>query len=274
MVHIANNLKKCSGIYVIMNVFNKKMYIGSSGNIYNRLQKHFSLLRHNKHENIKLQNSFNKHGEKYFSYHVLEFCYDTLLLEKEQYYIDKLKPTYNITLQVERNILSIESRLKISNTLKQNYKNGYIQTQHTEIDVYDLKGNFLKSYYSASDCYKDLKIAESSIFRCLNGKFNQCKGYMFYKKGTKNIKSLNLNSHGKIKKKKHITLKSKSFKLIDNKGNEQFFNSLAECSEKLNISMYLIRKAYNNKKLNDYLLAPVKLGEFSETPEVDNTELR
>lgn len=45
------------GIYKILNTANNKVYIGSSININNRWAKHKALLRHNKHENPKLQNS-------------------------------------------------------------------------------------------------------------------------------------------------------------------------------------------------------------------------
>lgn len=92
MVIIDENLKNKSGIYCILNIQNNKKYIGSSINIWQRLQKHFSLLRNNKHENIILQNSFNKNGEDSFICFVLEnilkitTCFRTT-------YIDLLNPT-------------------------------------------------------------------------------------------------------------------------------------------------------------------------------------
>ena len=39
---IATELKNKVGIYCILNIVNNKKYIGSSKNIWNRLQKHFS----------------------------------------------------------------------------------------------------------------------------------------------------------------------------------------------------------------------------------------
>lgn len=53
---------KVSGIYCIENKINNKTYIGSSKNLYQRLLKHFALLRHNKHENAHLQSAWNKYG--------------------------------------------------------------------------------------------------------------------------------------------------------------------------------------------------------------------
>lgn len=88
---------KESGIYIITNIVNSKFYIGSAVNFYNRKQAHFSTLRKNRHGNIKLQRSFNKHGEYDFTFEVLEYVeLKENLIEREQYYIDTLNPQYNI----------------------------------------------------------------------------------------------------------------------------------------------------------------------------------
>jgi group I intron endonuclease len=72
------------GIYKIINVVNNKFYVGSSVNFSLRKAKHFSELRHNKHNNRWLQASWNKHGEKAFVFAVVEEVQDrALLLEVE-----------------------------------------------------------------------------------------------------------------------------------------------------------------------------------------------
>ena len=73
---------KVSGIYCIENIVNHKTYIGSSKNIYQRLLKHFALLRHNKHENAHLQSAWNKYGEKSFQWFVIEYCDNEYLTQK------------------------------------------------------------------------------------------------------------------------------------------------------------------------------------------------
>lgn len=193
MVIIDDKLKNKSGIYCILNIQNNKKYIGSSKNIWQRLQKHFSLLRKNKHENIILQNSFNKNGENVFICFCLREYNNEGLTYLEQYYIDLLKPQYNITTEVVRNILSQESRVKISETLKKRYAEGLPITKHTEIDVYTTEGKFVNSYYTIKDCSVEMKLSESSIHRVLKGKMQQCKGYIFYYKGETNIKTISIN---------------------------------------------------------------------------------
>lgn len=79
------------GVYKITNILNKKVYIGSSNNIDYRWYQHKNLLKNNKHHSIKLQNSYNLHGEECFKYEIVEICDKDILLEREQYWIDYYK---------------------------------------------------------------------------------------------------------------------------------------------------------------------------------------
>lgn len=87
---------KLSGIYVIINTLNNKIYIGSTNNLYGRLKCHFNKLASNKHVSPHLQNSYNKYGKNNFSYLILEYCGIDLLEQREQFYCNLLKPEYNI----------------------------------------------------------------------------------------------------------------------------------------------------------------------------------
>lgn len=79
------------GIYEITNILNNKKYIGSSINLKSREYKHFWMLSKNIHDNIFLQNSYNKYGESNFKFKIIEICNESLLNEKENYYIEKYK---------------------------------------------------------------------------------------------------------------------------------------------------------------------------------------
>ena len=181
MEQITKDLK-FSGIYCIENTANCKNYVGSSKNIYQRLLKHFALLRHNKHENAYLQNAWNKYGENSFEWIILEKCNKKDLTKREQYYIDSLEGEYNITRKVERNILSKESRIKQGNTRKRLHREGKLEWNFNPVTlyVYDLDGNFLfKNSLGLKDTAKKLNISPSSICRVTNGTYQQCKGYRF-----------------------------------------------------------------------------------------------
>lgn len=115
-----------SGIYIIENNVNGKCYIGSSARLSRRRLEHFFYLKHNKHINKHLQNAYNKYGEIAFEFSILETVEDDgnlkeKLLAREQYYIDLMKPQYNI-LQVAGSNLgynhSKETKQKIRETTK------------------------------------------------------------------------------------------------------------------------------------------------------------
>ena len=192
---------KVSGIYCIENITNHKTYIGSSKNIYQRLLKHFALLRHNKHQNAHLQNAWNKYGEDSFRWFILELCDSKELTEKEQYCIDLFGAEYNITRIIERNILSRESRIKQGETRRRLHQEGKLEWNFNPVTlyVYDLDGKLLFSNpLGLKDTARRFGISPSSICRVTNGTYQQCKGYRFsYKLETLlplNIKSVQQNT--------------------------------------------------------------------------------
>jgi len=85
-------MKKC-GIYKITILNN--IYIGSSSNLHRRMWEHSWKLKNNKHVNRHLQNVYNKYGINNFFIEIIEECNVDLLLEREQYYINILKPNLN-----------------------------------------------------------------------------------------------------------------------------------------------------------------------------------
>jgi group I intron endonuclease len=84
-----------SGIYAITNTVNGKQYVGSAVNIQVRWAQHKWALRHNKHHSPYMQRAYNKHGEECFTYSILEMCEKGMTIQREQFYLDTLKPAYN-----------------------------------------------------------------------------------------------------------------------------------------------------------------------------------
>ena len=69
---MSDDIPPTSGIYMITCTTNKKIYIGSTCNLYNRRRDHFSALRQKRHGNPYLQRAWNKYGEQAFTFEVLE----------------------------------------------------------------------------------------------------------------------------------------------------------------------------------------------------------
>lgn len=65
-----------AGIYKIVNKANGTCYVGQSQRVKKRIKEHFRLLKLKKHQNPRLQNAFNKHGQDSFSWVIEAVCED------------------------------------------------------------------------------------------------------------------------------------------------------------------------------------------------------
>ena len=81
------------GAYKITNKINGKCYVGSSQSIPRRWKEHLRGAGSSSH----LQAAFSKYGCDNFEFEVIEVCQIGLLIQKEQYWIDKQNPEYNIS---------------------------------------------------------------------------------------------------------------------------------------------------------------------------------
>jgi group I intron endonuclease len=82
--------KIISGIYLIINNVNNKIYVGSSVNINKRKNRHYSELKNGLHKNKHLQNAWNLYGEENFTFNIIQYNINKSdLIKLEQHYIDK-----------------------------------------------------------------------------------------------------------------------------------------------------------------------------------------
>lgn len=100
-------MNKISGIYKITNIITGEFYIGSSKDIKQRWYSHKNPAFHKRHLNLKIYQDMNKYGLDKFSFEILEETVN--LREREQYWFDKLKPTYNCRRAYRCDINKIKS---------------------------------------------------------------------------------------------------------------------------------------------------------------------
>lgn len=125
-VILNDNINK-AGIYCWVNKVNGKTYIGSSVNLARRLRVYydFSFLSV-RVQNVKsrIYSSILKYGYSNFQLEILEYCTKENAISREQYYIDLLKPEYNLNFTAGSRLGSLhteETKRKMSNS-RQGYK--------------------------------------------------------------------------------------------------------------------------------------------------------
>jgi len=190
---IKHNEDAC-GIYAIVNITNNKFYIGSSKSIYYRTRRHLSDLRKDRHKNPILQNSFNKYGDESFKWVIIDICTENELQNLEKYYIDILKPIFNIQKNPIRQPKTKEMKKKISKSLKNGYKNGTIlPTRTREVVAYSHTGEIFH-FNQVKECVKELNLSTTRVYAVLNNEQIHTKGYQIFYKDEKehNLVKLNL----------------------------------------------------------------------------------
>lgn len=90
-----NQYKGQAGVYGLSGLYISQeytpLYIGSSNDIERRIKEHWKELRNGNHKNSHLQRAWNKHPEQ-FAVVVFETCNQENYLEREQEYLDTVKP--------------------------------------------------------------------------------------------------------------------------------------------------------------------------------------
>lgn len=172
---------KYPAIYKIQSKkFPNRCYVGSANNVKNRWSNHIGILRKGKHHSIKLQNHYNKYSESDLVFIIIEPCLPEFLIEREQYYLDKEKPYFNICKiagSCKGIIASDETKRKMSETRKGHFgwnkgKKGMVK--HTE--QHKKKMSLLKSGVPRSEETK------AKISKTLKGKMSGDKNPFYGKK--------------------------------------------------------------------------------------------
>ena len=135
-------MEKISAVYKITNNITDDFYIGSSKDIKRRWAEHKRLSTWNKCKNNPLYLDMKKYGVDSFELQILEEVEIGNLKDKEQQFIETLKPTYNNNnakgLDVKR---YIETHRKASN----NYENQLCYFNNEVMTLATLSMRFIKA---------------------------------------------------------------------------------------------------------------------------------
>lgn len=90
---ILNDNKNRAGIYCWTHLESGKKYVGSSVDLYRRFTQYYNIKYITRTSKSSLIcRALLKHGYSSFSLDILEVCDTSVLIQREQYYIDFFKP--------------------------------------------------------------------------------------------------------------------------------------------------------------------------------------
>lgn len=170
------------GVYRLVNIITNKSYIGSSINLSKRFVMYFNVkvLEGQLLRNKSLIYSSIKHYKvSNFRLEILEYCSQDILRQREQYYVDTLKPEYNLLPNTITRLGSKhyeETKYKISlKTKEMNYKH-FLGKNHSlesktlisfnrsiSIKVIDTFKNIVFIFKGNKEVMKYLNISRSSL---------------------------------------------------------------------------------------------------------------
>jgi group I intron endonuclease len=123
-----------SGVYIIKNSIDSRVYVGSAIYLYKRFFEHRRTLLKNNHANTHLQRFANKYGVDCLTFEVLEFCCKDTLLVKEQFWLDyhnsyNREYGFNIRIKAKSNL---GITFTLSESRKQQLSNLHKGRKHTQ----------------------------------------------------------------------------------------------------------------------------------------------
>jgi group I intron endonuclease len=134
------NMEK-TGVYKITNPVNNEFYIGSASQSFaKRFLNHRRLLKFSKNPCSYLQKAYNKNKDADFIFEILEVCDKEECIKREQFYLDTLKPKYNLC-KFAGSILGIK---KSKENLEKQFETQRTFTDEQVITMFELYNNGVK----------------------------------------------------------------------------------------------------------------------------------
>ena len=192
--------KNVIGIYTIINNNSNKIYIGSSNNLYKRINDHIRELNKNIHCNPHLQNAYNI-DKDFFTIEVIATFNDIESIQIYEPLLIKLyqsnKPSlgYNILTEYRgtkgikftkerRNKISKSNKGRIAHNkgVPMSYEQKLLLRKINSIKrgksilIYDTENQFIEELPSINEVIRKYNLDKRSVQRVLSGKYKYTKG--------------------------------------------------------------------------------------------------
>lgn len=188
---LADNRKKV-GVYLWINNENGNKYVGSSVSLSVRMYTYYSL-RSLAKSNRPIDRALLKYGFSKFSLYILEYCTSENVIEREQYYLDKIQPEYNIVEKAGSTIgykhtedsLAKMRNFVLSDEVKKRKAGSTANASaanRVPIVVENLKTNEVLEYNSMTEASKVLGVHKNSVGQAISNNRLIKKTYRVTKK--------------------------------------------------------------------------------------------
>ncbi len=266
------NYKK-SGIYCWTNLINNKSYVGSSINLSRRLSDYYSIdkfkrIRIKGHSRIS--NAILKNKISNFNLDILEYCESNIIIEREQHYLDLLKPKYNI-LKIAGSRLGFKhsevtiKKMSIKNKGNGNPMYGKTHTEETKLNMSIGRKSFNNPMYGKTHTKETKLRIGMSVVKTIKAR-GPIKNPMLGKHHSEETRKKISESNKLFRKYNNMTLETKLrlsltsigliIKVYDHSKNLiGEFPSIRKVAKHFNVSICFIRKYIdNNNKYKSFTL--------------------
>ena len=146
-------MNKISGVYKITNTVTGDFYIGSSKNVKDRWASHKWSSTWKKHPNSRMYQDMQKYCVDKFKFEIIEET--TELKQREQYWMNLLKPKYN---NYNAKGLDIERRKRVSKEYSQSEKGKKVNNKYQQSEKgKEVKKKAHKKYFQSEKGKKTSK---------------------------------------------------------------------------------------------------------------------
>jgi group I intron endonuclease len=140
-MHIKKNSAKFGIIYKIENKINSDFYIGSTNNLYKRYYTHINDIRTSSKTCVRLIRAAHKYGEDNLQFSILAKCPTEYTLKLEQWFLDNLKPKYNIA-KIAGSNYGIKRSEEVKKAKSESQKNKWLDDDYRNHHLSKLSNNW------------------------------------------------------------------------------------------------------------------------------------
>lgn len=259
------------GIYKITNLLNGKCYVGQSIDIEKRWAEHKSIYNHPRCSNYHIYRAFRKYGIENFSFSVIEECEQSLLNEREKFWIqhyNSFECGYNMTVggdgteMISRSdihelwddgfsVSDIATKIDCSPVTVSRVISCYDKYDKAEsmrrgkvwhrkpVAQYGLDGVHIRDFDSISSASNVTGISSDGISACCNKRLKSAGGYMWSFDIENEVERYEDIAHSYLGKRKSVLQYTKDNQLIGK------YKNLSDAQRQTGVGRLTISRACN-----------------------------